>query len=63
GGSSSGGSGSTPPPAPPVETRKPTLTPKQKALAKCKKLKGKAKSKCIKNANSTGKKKHHRGGG
>ncbi len=52
GSSSGGGGGSTPPPSPPVETQKPTLTPKQKALAKCKKLKGKAKAKCMKKANS-----------
>jgi hypothetical protein len=53
---------SSPPPAPPVEP-KPELTPKQKALAKCKKLKGKAKAKCVKKANSIGKPKHHRGRG
>ena len=53
------GGGSTPPP---VES-KPKLTPKQKALAKCKKLKGKAKAKCVKKANSIGKPKKHRGRG
>ncbi|HET7484629.1 MAG TPA: PKD domain-containing protein [Solirubrobacterales bacterium] len=64
GGGGSGGGGSTPPPPPPVEnsppvTKKP-LTPKQKALAKCKRLKGKARAKCIKKANSIGKHKHRR---
>ncbi len=46
-----GGGSPTPPPA---ET-KPKLTAKQKALAKCKKLKGKAKAQCVKKANSIGK--------
>jgi Divergent InlB B-repeat domain/PKD domain len=55
----------TPPPPggnptpPPVES-KPKLTPKQKALAKCKKLKGKARAKCVKKANSIGKPRHGR---
>jgi hypothetical protein len=51
-------SGNNPTP-PPVET-KPKLTPKQKALARCKKLKGKAKAKCVKKANSIGKHRHGR---
>jgi hypothetical protein len=46
----------TPPPTP-TPTPKP-LTPRQKALKKCKKLKGKKRAKCIKKANSIGKKKH-----
>jgi hypothetical protein len=58
--SDGGGTPPTPPPLPPVET-KPKLTPKQKALARCKKLKGKAKAKCVKKANSIGKHKHGRG--
>jgi Divergent InlB B-repeat domain/PKD domain len=49
---------------PPAEEKPPTkkLTPKQKALAKCRKLKGKARAKCIKKANAIGrhKKPHHR---
>jgi hypothetical protein len=60
-----------PPPPPPIEEKpappeeKPPakkLTPKQKALAKCRKLKGKARAKCIKKANAIGrhKKPHHR---
>jgi hypothetical protein len=66
GGSSGGGGGSSggspPPPSgggnsPPPET-KPKLTPRQKALAKCKKLKGKARARCIKKAKGIGKKKH-----
>jgi Divergent InlB B-repeat domain/PKD domain len=51
----------SPPPVLPVEP-KPKLTPKQKALAACKKLKGKAKAKCVKKANSIGKPKKHRRG-
>jgi PKD domain/Divergent InlB B-repeat domain len=60
GGGGGGGGGSTPPTEnPPTETKKP-LTPKQKALRKCKKMKGKARAKCIKKANSIGKHKHGR---
>jgi hypothetical protein len=60
GGGGSGGGGSAPPAVePPPITKKP-LTKKQKALAKCKKLKGKARAKCIKKANSIGKKKSSR---
>lgn len=56
-----GGGGSTPPPPPPPPPPpKPKLTPKQKALAKCKRLKGKARAKCIKKANSIGRHKHKR---
>ncbi len=58
GGGSTPPTGTTPTP-PPVET-KPKLTPKQKALARCKKLKGKAKAKCVKKANSIGKHKKGR---
>ena len=59
GGDTGGGSqtGTTPSPGPapaptptPTPNPKPKLTPKQRALAKCKKLKGKAKSACIKKA-------------
>jgi hypothetical protein len=60
GGGSPGGSspptgGGSPPPAP--ET-KPKLTPRQRALARCRKLKGKARARCIKKAKAIGKKKH-----
>jgi hypothetical protein len=64
GGGSGGGSsgGGNPPPSggrsspPPAE--KPKLTPRQKALAKCKRLKGKARARCVKKAKGIGKKKH-----
>jgi hypothetical protein len=46
----------TPTPTP-TPTPKP-LTPKQKALKKCKRLKGKKRAKCIRKARSIGKKKH-----
>ena len=63
GGSNGGGDSTQPAPGPaptpaptPKTTPKPKLTPKQKALAKCKKLKGKAKARCVKKANAKGKK-------
>lgn len=52
-----------PPPPPPPPSTGPTMAQKQ-ALArkKCKKLKGKAKAKCMKKANSIGKKKSRSSG-
>ena len=50
---------SAPTPTPtPTPTLKKPLTPVQKALQKCKRLKGKKRAKCIKQAKSIGKKKH-----
>jgi hypothetical protein len=47
-----------PTPPPPTPTKKPTIAEKQaQARKKCKKLKGKARAKCMKRANSIGKKK------
>lgn len=53
----------TPPPTPPV-TKKAPNDAEKRALArkKCKKLKGKAKSKCMKRANAIGKKKSRSSG-
>ncbi|MGN6587783.1 MAG: PKD domain-containing protein [Solirubrobacterales bacterium] len=68
GGTSGGGGGSggsTPPPGggtppPPAPAPKPKLTPRQRALAKCKKLKGKARAKCVRKAKAIGKHKGSR---
>lgn len=68
GGSSGGGSNVVPPggsgtaPTKPPTAKKPRSLAQKRAAArkKCKKLKGRARAKCMKRANSIGKKKHSR---
>jgi hypothetical protein len=56
GGPNSGGSTTPPPPAPHGKTAAQKLKEKkQEAVAKCKKMKGKSKAKCLKKANEIGK--------
>lgn len=53
----------TPPPPPPVTKKAPPVAEKRaQARKKCKKLKGKAKSQCMKKANAIGKKKSRSSG-